>query len=122
MVTYRIPPIRGGKPIGAATGVASLRYIVQRPGGIGGVQKGVQKSDRAAALLEDGVVDERHDTRDRGARGAGAGYGFNLPIHEDLETLRLGGDVGKRAPRGVEQTGVGSSKALEVPADRVGLV
>ncbi len=122
MVAYRIPPICGGKSVSATTRVASLRYVVQRPGDTGRVQERVQESDRAATLFENGVVDERHHTRDGGARSAGAGHGFDLPIHEDLKALRLGGDVGERAPRGVEQAGIGIFKTLEVRADRVGLV
>ncbi len=119
--TYRIPSLRSRKPLGSATRIVPPCDVVERVLRVR-VQQRVQEPKRLPAVSEDRVVQQRNHARDRGARCARAGDGYGLPATDDLEALRLGGDVGERAPARVEKALVRVAKAFEVGRDGVILV
>ena len=117
----RIPAREGGETIRAAAGVAALRDVVER-GGAGRVQEGVQEPERALAGVEELVVQESDDGRERGAGRARAGDTLALTTDVDDEVDTLRGDVGERTALWVEEASVRVAELVEVGGDCVVLV
>ena len=86
------------------------------------VDERVEEAERALALVEELVVEERDHARECRARRGGARHELALPSDVDDEVDALRGDVGERAALGVEEARVGVAELLEIPCDRVVLV
>ena len=119
--TYRIPALDGGETLSAAARVRAGRDVVER-GGTLGVKHGVEEAERALALVEERIVEERDDGGEGRARRGGAVNALELAVDLDRELHALGGDVGERAARGIEEAGVRVAELGEVRRDGVRLV
>ena len=103
--THRIPPLSRAEPPRGVRGRALDRAVarcnvrerlVPRL-----VQPRVQEPQRRAPLRQQPIVDQRNNRAHRGARGARACQDGEPALRDD-EVVRLSGEVGERAPAGVE--------------------
>ena len=117
----RVPPLLRREPVRAAPRVRPARDVVER-GGAGRVQEGVQEPERALAGVEELVVQESDDGRERGAGRARAGDTLALTTDVDDEVDTLRGDVGERTALWVEEASVRVAKLVEVGGNCVVLV
>ncbi len=119
--TYGVPASERGEAVGAASGVAARRDVVQCSGALG-VEERVEETKRALSLVQERIVEERDDAGERWAGCARSVDTLELASDLDGELHALGGHVGERAALGVEEALVGVPELLEVARDGVGLV
>jgi hypothetical protein len=119
--TYRIPPCRCRKTICVATGVTTLRDIVQRARA-SRVQEWVQEAEHAFPGRDEAVVQQRDDARENGARAARAVDEFLVALQHDRAVDPRSGDIRKASSGGVKSTLVGVPEFREVCCYGGGLV
>lgn len=94
--THRVPTSAGRETVRVASRVAAGRDIVQRRLTSGGVQEGVEETERRLAGSSELIVEQSDDARKDGRRAAGSVDQAELVAEDDLDVLSLGRDIGER--------------------------